>query len=61
MLSGNQDKIEEVLAYDNSYISKIKNSGNHVNIFHVNRLTIEEYIQKKDQNKMLVDYLNNKE
>lgn len=58
---GNQDKIEEVLAYNNSYISKIKNSGNHVNIFHVNRLTIEEYIQKKDQNKMLVDYLNNKE
>lgn len=58
---GNQEKIEEVLAYDNSYINKIKGSGNHVDIIRVNHLTIEKYIQKKDQNKMLVDYLYNKD
>ena len=54
---GNQDKIEEILNYNNSYITKIKNKGNIVNINRINYIKIEKYIQKKDQNKMLVNYL----
>lgn len=54
---GNQDKIEEVLDYDNSYITKIKSKGNNVYLSRVNNLRIEEYIKKKDQDKMLISYL----
>ena len=54
---GNQNKIEEVLDYDNSYITKIKSKGNNVYMSRVNNLRIEEYIKKKDQDKMLISYL----
>lgn len=54
---GNQNKIEEVLNYNNSYINKIKNKGNNVYIQRKNCIEIEKYTQKKDQDKMLVNYL----
>lgn len=54
---GNQDKIEEALGYNNSYITKIKSKGNNVYIKHINTLKIDKYVQKKDQDKMLVNYL----
>lgn len=55
---GNQDKIEETLTYNNSYITKIKSSGNNVYTKRINILKIDKYTQKKDQDKMLVNYLN---
>jgi len=54
---GNQDKIEEALDYDNSYVTKIISKGNNVYIKRISCLKIEEYTQKKDQDKMLVNYL----
>lgn len=54
---GNQEKILEVLDYSNSYITKIKEKGNNVDIFYIDNLKIEKYTQKKDQDKMLVNYL----
>lgn len=54
---GNQEKIEEILSYNNSYIRKIKEKGNRVEIYNYNKIEIEKYNQKKDQNKMLVNYL----
>ncbi len=54
---GNQDKIEEVLNYNNSYITKIRNKGNNIYLQRINCIKIEKYIQKKDQNKMLINYL----
>lgn len=55
---GSQDKIEEVLNYNNSYINKIKSKGNNVYIQRMNNIKIQKYTQKKDQNKMLINYLN---
>lgn len=55
---GNQDKIEEVLNFNNSYITKIKDKGNIVNINRINFIKIKKYIQMRDQNKMLVNFLN---
>lgn len=54
---GDQEKITEVLNYNNSYITKIKQKGNNVDILYLNNLEIEKYAQKKDQDKMLVNYL----
>lgn len=54
---GNQNKIEEVLNYNNSFISKTKSKGNNVYIERINNMKIEKYTQKKDQNKMLINYL----
>lgn len=54
---GDNNKIQEALNYSNSYISKIKNSGNEVEIREMKNLKIEKYIQKKDKDKMLIDYL----
>lgn len=54
---GNQDKIEEVLNYSNSYITKIKDKGNEVYILSSNHIKIDKYTKKKDQDKMLVNYI----
>ncbi len=54
---GDKEKIIEVLNYNNSYISKIRGKGDNVDIFNVKNIKIEKYVQKKDQNKMLVNYL----
>ena len=37
---------------------KIKNKGNNVYMQRMNCIEIEKYTQKKDQDKMLVNYLN---
>ena len=55
---GNQEKIESTLNYNNSYITKIKSKGNNVDIYRIRNVKIDEYVQKRDQNKMLTDYLN---
>ena len=58
---GNQEKIEEVLGYKNSYINKVISKGNEVYIYRVLNLKVQEYKQKRDKNKMAIDYLlNNK-
>ena len=54
---GNQEKIENTLNYNNSYITKIKSKGNNVDIYRIKNIKIDEYVQKRDQNKMLADYL----
>lgn len=54
---GNQEKIIENLEHNNSYINKIKSKGNNINILSLNNLKIEKYAQKRDQDKMLVNYL----
>ena len=54
---GNQEKIENTLNYNNSYITKIKSKGNNVDIYRIKNIKIDEYVQKRDQNKMLSDYL----
>lgn len=54
---GNQEKILESLNYNNSYITKIKEKGNKVEIYKFNKIEVEKYTQKKDQNKMLANYL----
>lgn len=54
---GNQEKIESTLDYNNSYITKIKSKGNNVDIYRIRNVKIDGYVQKRDQNKMLIDYL----
>lgn len=54
---GDIDKIEETLNYNNSYITKLKNKGNNIDIKYINNIKIKKYTQRKDQNKMLVNYL----
>lgn len=54
---GNQEKIENTLNYNNSYITKIKSKENNVDIYRIKNIKIDEYVQKRDQNKMLSDYL----
>lgn len=54
---GNQEKIESTLNYNNSYITKIKSKGNNVDIYRMRNVKIDGYVQKRDQNKMLTDYL----
>lgn len=54
---GNQEKIENTFNYNNSYITKIKSKGNNVDIYRIKNIKIDEYVQKRDQNKMLSDYL----
>ena len=56
---GNQKDLEENLNYNNSYLNKIKNKGNTVEIYESNRLVIDKYEQKRDKNKMNFEYLNN--
>lgn len=54
---GDQDKLEEVLNYNNSYVSKIREKGNEVEIYRTLNLKIDPYVQKKDKDKMSIDYL----
>lgn len=54
---GNQEKIKEVLNYNNSQINKILSKGNDVEIYNSLNLKIDKYTQKKDKNKMIIDYL----
>ena len=55
---GDTDRILEALDYNNSYITKTKSKGNLVDIYTYKRIEINKYEQKKDQDKMLVNYLN---
>lgn len=54
---GNQEKIMEVINYNNSQISKIISKGNEVEIYKILNLKIDKYIVKKDKNKMIIDYI----
>ena len=54
---GNQEKIIEILNYSNSQINKILSKGNEVEIYNCSNLKIDKYTQKKDKNKMLIEYL----
>ena len=54
---GDVNNILEVLNYNNSYISKTEAKGNNVKIYKYNKIKIYKYQQKKDQDKMLVNYL----
>lgn len=54
---GNSEKIIDTLNYNNSYISKIKEKGNNVEINKNLNIKINSYEQKRDQNKMDIDYL----
>ncbi|MCI8616906.1 MAG: DUF881 domain-containing protein [Clostridia bacterium] len=54
---GNQEKIKEVLNYNNSQINKILSKGNEIKIYNSFNLKVDKYIQKKDKNKMIIDYL----
>ena len=55
---GDKDKLEEALHYSNSQYNKIKSKGNETQIYEVPYLTVNKYVQKKDKNKMTIDYLN---
>ena len=54
---GNQDKMEEALYYSNSQYKKIKSKGNEITIYEIRNLKIDKYVQKKDKNKMKIDYI----
>ena len=54
---GNQKDLEENLNYNNSYLNKIKNKENKVEIYENNRLIIKQYQQKRDKDKMNFEYL----
>lgn len=54
---GDKDKLEEALHYSNSQYNKIKAKGNEAQIYEVPYLTVNQYVQKKDKNKMTIDYL----
>lgn len=55
---GNQEKILEALNYTNSQTRKIISRGNKVEYYEIENLKIEQYIQKKDKDKMIIDYIN---
>lgn len=54
---GDIDKMEEALYYNNSHYNKIKEKGNQIELYKIYNLTIDKYVQKKDKDKMLIDYL----
>lgn len=54
---GDKEKLEEALYYSNSQYNKIRAKGNEVQIYEVPYLTVNQYVQKKDKNKMTIDYL----
>lgn len=54
---GDKEKLEEALYYSNSQYNKIRTKGNEVQIYEVPYLTVNQYVQKKDKNKMTIDYL----
>lgn len=54
---GNQSKIDEALNYSNSYINKIREKENIVEIYKGFNIKVEKYEQKKDKNKMDISYL----
>lgn len=53
---GNQEALIEKINASNSYFTKIKESGNPIYIDTKN-VTVEEYVQKTEQSKLLIDYL----
>lgn len=54
---GNQEEILEALDYTNSQVNKIKRKGNNIELYKVRNLEIEKYSQKKDRDKMKIDYI----
>jgi len=54
---GDVDKMEEALYYNNSHYNKIKDKGNEIELYKIFNLTIDKYVQKKDKDKMTIDYL----
>lgn len=53
---GNTENLTKKIRANNSYFSKIENSGNLLQIMS-KRLTVEQYIPQNGQSKMLVNYL----
>ena len=56
---GNQKDLEDNLNYNNSYLNKIRNKSNTVEIYESNILSIDKYEHKRDKNKMNFEYVNN--
>ena len=54
---GDIGKMEEALYYRNSQYNKIKSRGNEIVIYEISNLKIDKYVQKKDKDKMAIDYL----
>lgn len=54
---GDSDKIEEAINYSNSYITKTREKGNGIEVYIMTNLKIDKYVQKKDKDKMSIDYL----
>jgi len=54
---GDVDKMEEALYYNNSHYNKIKDKENEIKLYKIFNLTIDKYVQKKDKDKMTIDYL----
>lgn len=56
---GNKKDLEDNLNYNNSYLNKIRNKSNTVEIYESNILSIDKYEHKRDKNKMNFEYVNN--
>ena len=54
---GNVKDLETVLYSSNSQYNKIKSKGNQIETYEYINLEIEKYIQKRDKNKMDIEYL----
>lgn len=54
---GNPEKILEALNYVNSQTNKIMHRGNKVEYNQVENLKVNRYIQKKDKDKMAIEYI----
>lgn len=55
---GDADKINEAVGYSNSYITKTKDKGNVVEAYTMTNMKIDKYVQKKDKDKMAIDYIH---
>ena len=54
---GDKEDLETALYYTNSQYNKIKDKGNDIQIYEYTNLKIEQYVQKKDKDKMNIDYI----
>lgn len=54
---GNPEDLETALYYANSQYNKIKDRGNQIEIYEYSNLKVDQYIQKKDKDKMNIDYI----
>lgn len=54
---GNKEDLKTALFYNNSQYSKIKSKGNTIDIYEYSHLRLEGYVQKKDKDKMNMNYI----